>query len=251
MSSSKTGIEYLDRLWNFYPGCNHGPDICPVSAKCWARGMAHRFKRSFEPQLIPEMLTDPLHYRKPDRARIGVCFTGDLGGDWVDPEERVYCERFENQDYFTLKDNIFMTMEETPQHTYFVLTKRLDNLVKWGKWPDNAIVGGTVCSNGMMTKVMTNLATLDAKYKLISFEPTMGRIGMNDHMKLKDAGVSWITVGGWSGGKTPPRIDWIREIVDAADESGIPVFLKDNLKPLFKNESFPEMTLRQQLPEVK
>jgi hypothetical protein len=31
-----------------------------------------------------------------------------------------------------------------------------------------------------------------------------------------------------------PRIKWVREIVEAADKAGIPVFLKDNLNPLFK-----------------
>jgi len=30
-----------------------------------------------------------------------------------------------------------------------------------------------------------------------------------------------------------PKIEWIKEIVEAADKAGIPVFLKDNLRPLF------------------
>jgi hypothetical protein len=30
----------------------------------------------------------------------------------------------------------------------------------------------------------------------------------------------------------PPKIEWVQEIVEAADKAGIPVFLKDNLRPL-------------------
>ena len=31
----------------------------------------------------------------------------------------------------------------------------------------------------------------------------------------------------------PPKIEWVREIVEAADRAGAKVFLKDNLSPLF------------------
>ena len=33
-----------------------------------------------------------------------------------------------------------------------------------------------------------------------------------------------------------PRIEWVREIVEAADKANVKVFLKDNLKPLLENE---------------
>ena len=31
---------------------------------------------------------------------------------------------------------------------------------------------------------------------------------------------------------TTPKIEWIKEIVEAADKAGVPVFLKNNLEPL-------------------
>lgn len=34
-----------------------------------------------------------------------------------------------------------------------------------------------------------------------------------------------------------PRIEWVHEIVEAADRAGIKVFLKDNLKPLLWHET--------------
>lgn len=65
-----------------------------------------------------------------------------------------------------------------------------------------------------------------------------------------------------------PRIEWVREIVEAADKAGIKVFLKDNLKPLLENEPLNPLywanvsndergnervddSLRQEMPVVK
>ena len=82
---TKTGIEYLTHCWNFYPGCNHWQTgVCPVGERCWAKGMSQRFNGGdFEPHLLPEKLLDPLKGRQGGR-RIGVCFAGDLFGDWVE-----------------------------------------------------------------------------------------------------------------------------------------------------------------------
>lgn len=95
--------------------------------------------------------------------------------------------------------------------------------------------------------------------------------------------VNWPIIGGWTGSiedkyrfrdKSPdlqvmeyghkitvqPKIEWVREIVEAADKAGIPVFLKDNLRPLLTKvrdgaEYAPLWanggygTLRQELPK--
>ena len=83
-----TKIEYLDKTWNFYTGClNWQNGVCPVGEKCWAKAIDKRFSRSFEPQLNLKVLNERLVIRKP--SRIGVCFTGDLFGDWVNHEMQV------------------------------------------------------------------------------------------------------------------------------------------------------------------
>jgi len=68
--------------------------------------------------------------------------------------------------------------------------------------------------------------------------------------------IGWLIIGAWTGSiedkyklrdrypelkaipyqskvTLQPKIEWVREIVEAADRAGIPVFLKDNLNPLF------------------
>jgi len=51
--------------------------------------------------------------------------------------------------------------------------------------------------------------------------------------KLQEAGISWVVIGSQTKPTVYPKIEWVQEIVEAADKAGIPVFLKDNLKPMF------------------
>lgn len=61
--------------------------------------------------------------------------------------------------------------------------------------------------------------------------------------KLQEAGISWLIIGAQTKPYKPPKIEWVQEIVRAADKAGIPVFLKDNLSPLMGGN------LRQEMPE--
>ncbi|MBA7575646.1 hypothetical protein ES708_17478 [subsurface metagenome] len=83
-----------------------------------------------------------------------------------------------------------------------------------------------------------------------------------DIMCMLMAGINWVIIGAQTKPYKPPKIEWVKEIVEAADRAGIPVFLKDNLKPLFTDEQhrifYPEWALnnietdwrlRQEMPE--
>lgn len=283
MALGKTGIDYLTKTWDFHSGCEHweNSDICPIGEKCWAKGIYNRFEMSYEPTLHPEKLLDPLRHKKPER--IGVCFTGDLGGSWIDPfmnivaeisQPKCYNVRIDNKrvkfnfDRATLKDIIFQVCEECPQHQFFILTKNPNGLIKWGHWTDNCFVGTTVCNQKMFVENSIALQKIDAKNKWISFEPLMESMNGGECQGkrlgiLKTLGVSFIVIGGWSRGKVQPKIEWISEIVETADKANIKVFLKDNLlntigsyfsdyshenqfKTFYKNGIY-----RQELPEVK
>ena len=63
-------------------------------------------------------------------------------------------------------------------------------------------------------------------------------------------GLDWVIIGQQTPvrSSTMPKVEWIREIVQAADQAGIPVFLKDNLKNYVSDpENFK---LRQEFPKV-
>jgi len=73
--------------------------------------------------------------------------------------------------------------------------------------------------------------------------------------------LDWFIIGQRTpvSAKTKPNVEWIREIVDAADKNKTPVFLKDNLIPMidelpdncFNTIDCGEQVLRQEFPIVR
>ncbi len=160
--------------------------------------------------------------------------------------------------------SVLNTIRETNnmRHRFYLLTKQPQNLIKFSPFPDNCWVGVTATNNAAMTIALTNLVNIEASVKYISFEPLLGAIGMNDHMSMKGV-VDWLIIGAQTKPYKPPKIEWVREIVEAADKAGIPVFLKENLKPLLCSTinghdvieshnlwAFKYFKLRQELPKI-
>ena len=72
--------------------------------------------------------------------------------------------------------------------------------------------------------------------------------------KLRNAGISWVILGAATSPYRAPKIEWVNEICEAANKAGVPVWLKNNLKPLFDKcarLSGIGYTLRQELPIAK
>lgn len=72
--------------------------------------------------------------------------------------------------------------------------------------------------------------------------------------KLKDAGITFVIIGQQTPIRkaTMPKLEWVREIVEACDKAGVPVFLKDNLIPILpektRREIWGQVVLRQEFP---
>ncbi len=60
----------------------------------------------------------------------------------------------------------------------------------------------------------------------ISFEPLLERIVPY----FGKPGIKWVIIGGQTKPIVYPNIEWVQEIVEAADKAGIPVFLKNSLR---------------------
>jgi protein gp37 len=261
---NKTNIEWVKNpdgsqgyTWNPITGClNHINGLCKGGGfPCYAYKLAHgRLRERYwantqvacEPikPPWPSAINNPFyprfwfnrvweldiskqHYCQfRDGKGIFVCDMGELFGDWI-PHE--------------WQERIFEVIKMNWHHRFYLLTKQPQNLAKWSPFPDNCWVGVTVCNDGMMTMALTNLANVKAKVRFISIEPHLGFISMKSH-PIKGI-LDWIIDGAQTKPYKPPKIEWVEEIVRAADRAGIPVFQKDNLKPLFGNN------LRQELPE--
>lgn len=287
---SNTDIEYLDKVWNFASGCGKGCSYC--YAEKITRRFTNYYPNGFEPTIYPEALISPLHLKKP--SRIGVCYMGDLFWDCPEfvPDKVIdgwRAEGFGVLGTATLKETIQAVMARCPQHTFVFLTKQPQNLQKFSPFPDNAWVGVSATDTDSFMKAGQSFDDMDNKMHFVSFEPLLdwnfelGCMGLHDFMI--DAGIKWVIIGSLTGTyqkliedahKYPdltltkskgikwtlqPKIEWVQEIVEACDKADIPVFLKDNLKPLllshvkdypmlFKSErldSWGEWGLRQEM----
>jgi protein gp37 len=200
--------------------------------------MAQQYKKSFEPHLIPELLLAPLSIKKP--SRILVDFTGDLFGDWVDPHKIINgwtAQGFGCLGTATLNEVIHTVLGMSTQHQFFFLTKAPQNISKWGKWPDNAWVGASACNMTSAYRAGEILSKVKAKHHWLSLEPLYEHI---DTAWLAEHLIEWVVIGAQSGRHpVQPKIEWVKEIVEACDKAGIKVWLKDNLYPLFKIPEYP------------
>jgi len=239
----KAKIEWCDYTINPVKG------LCPMACPyCYARRMYKRFKWNPEIRFEPEVFEGLCSIGMDNPSKIFVGSTIELFCDEIPPEWLKvifkWCGGF-----FT-------------EHTFIFLTKQPHNLIKWSPFPDNCWVGVSVTANGDMTNAYYGLNRVQAGKRFISFEPLLGQIGFDDHVKMKSY-VDWVIIGSQTpySPKTAPRIEWVQEIVAAADKVGIPVFLKNNLVPIIAgNKSFKEAdpmfiykdggyyTLRQELP---
>lgn len=234
----KSNIEYLTHSWNFQTGCrNQKNGVCALP--CWAKAMAHRFGRSFEPTFH----IDTFRQIMPENARIGVCFTGDLFGDWVNPDMLV-------SPLATLKDLTLLKIEIERQHSnqFFFLTKCPQNLRKWGGFPTNAYVGVSACNFKMAVEAIGHLFHVDAKNKWLSIEPMLEKLTVGYRPlwwaeKFERAGINWLVIGAQTQPQKLPEKAWVDEIISAAELAQIPYWVKNNLKPLMGDklhQEFPQ-----------
>ena len=181
------------------------------------------------------------------------------------------------------QEEIFLTIVNNPQHRFYLLTKQPQNLIKFSPFPENCWVGVTATNTSMAWIASKQLSQIEARVKFLSIEPLLSWetstpyttenivAGLNGSLdwiipgactgtKREMMNLHWnrqdLTVKPWGAKWTAqPRIEDLREIVEAADKAGIKVFLKDNLKPLIKwpedapwaFESLSNM-LRQEMP---
>ena len=143
-------------------------------------------------------------------------------------------------------------------HRFYLLTKQPQNLVKFSPFPDNCWVGVTATDSHTFSKAMFWLRQIEAKVKYLSLEPLRERILPSYIGGIE--GINWLIIGAQTKPYKPPKIEWVQEIVEAADKAGIPVFLKNNLDNLLNPNDAIECysmhdggayRLRQELPVVR
>jgi len=212
--------------------------------------MYHRFNWKEQIEYVQGWEYDLKKIKKPSRIFVGS--TMELFGTWVPDESLEY---------------IFKVVRQYPQHTFIFLTKQPERLDRWSPFPDNCWVGVSATNMIQYLQALLAFRWVETKHKWLSFEPLLGRLKFEDSGAaifpddLKGADINWLVIGQQTPTKqsTQPKVERIHEIVTAADKAGIPVFLKDNLRPLINITPYQLCEwawsdknghdLRQELPE--
>ena len=210
--SLKSKIEWTENTWNPVTGCTKISDGC---VNCYAYRMAQRlqkmgnpkYKDGFEVTLHPSCLNDPISWKKPSRIFVNSMsdlFHKDVPLDYI--------------------KQVFEVMNNTPQHTYQILTKRADVLLQYANelnWTDNIWQGVTVENRKTIDRIDC-LRQTPAKIKFISFEPLIADVG-----KVDLTNIDWAIVGGESGWHARPMdASWVLNIKEQCEHQGILFYFK-------------------------
>lgn len=211
---AKTKIKWTEKTWNPIRGCSKVSSGC---AHCYAERQAIRMKNTYYKGTITNNkwngkilevhshLDDPRKWRKP--SMVFVNSMSDLFHESLSPEYRT---------------SVFEVMNETPRHTYQVLTKRAERIVQSNvNWTDNIWMGVSVENEAAMHRI-DDLRKCGAKVKFLSLEPLIGELP-----NLDLTGIHWVIVGGESGpGWRPMNEKWVRDIRDKCIADLVPFFFK-------------------------
>lgn len=207
-----TKISWTNKVWNPVKGCTKISEGC---LNCYAEKFARRLKAmnmsdysdGFAVRLLPNRIEEPLNVKKP------TMFFVDSMGDL-----------FHEQAPYYYLDEVFRVIEDTPQHTYQILTKRPENMARYfssKKVPDNVWLGVSV-ENEKYKDRIDILRTIDAKVHFVSFEPLIGDVG---EVNLNN--IQWCIVGGETGPRHREiKKEWVDSIFAQCATHDIPFFFK-------------------------
>jgi len=220
----RSKIEWTDYSLNPVRG------LCPVDCKdnqgksyCYARKLYRRFKWEEEIDWCPRVFRE-LDKLKPG-SRIFIGSTMELFGPWV---KDIWMQ---------------LTFEEVVLHpdlTFIFLTKCPERLLPWSPYPSNVHIGVSVTNQEMFEKAMKYLPYISAKVKFLSIEPMLSRILTTPGQLQRYIGL--IILGSQTQPMRQPGRAWVQDIIAAADQAGVPVFVKEPMATAFgiQRKEFPQ-----------
>jgi protein gp37 len=242
-----TTIEWTDATWNPVAGCTVLTAGC---TNCYAMRMAARLEAMGQEK-----------YRGLTRRSGGrAVWTGKVRVDegslalpasWSKPR-RVFVNSMSDMFHEAVPvefiQRIWEVMENTPRHTYQILTKRPDRMAEILSREGFAVLPnvwlGTSVEDGRVLSRLDDLRSVPAVIRFVSFEPLIGSVG---GCSLKN--IHWAIVGGESGPRAREmNPDWVDEIQAMCRSSGTAFFFKQwggkNKKAagrLLRGQTFDEM----------
>jgi len=241
----RTKIAWTDATWNPIVGCSK---ISAGCANCYAERMDKRIRAArgeewrewsaanseYNVRVYPERIEQPLHWKKP--RRIFVNSMSDLFHPFVP---------------YWFINAVFEGMGNAPQHTFQVLTKRPEQMLKWYRitnffgrrdYLSNVWLGVSVENQRAADERIPLLLQMPAAVRFVSCEPLLDMIDLSkwfaDELPDVDSprhwqktanaiGINWVIAGGESGPKfRPMNLDWARSLRDQCVGADVPFFFK-------------------------
>ncbi len=221
--ASRTNIEWAHATLNFWYGCHKVSDGCTY---CYMFRDMPRYGR--DPNVVTRSKTfyDSLKWAKSGKlkpgSRIFVCSWSDFfieeADDW--------------------RGEAWDIIKQTPQFTYLILTKRVDNILDrlppdWGEGYPNVWLGPTVESDKYLQRI-EKILQIPAAKRLVSFEPLLGEINATRYLaQSKGTGtpfqsiIDWGIIGAESGSnRRDCDIQWVGDLLFQLKAANIPAFVK-------------------------
>ena len=210
--ADQSAIEWTDATWNPVTGCDKVSTGCK---NCYAERLAprlramgnRRYRNGFQVTLHHDLLNLPSGWRRP--RRVFVNSMSDLFHDRVP---------------LGFIQKVHDTIEQCPQHTFQILTKRPERALKCASslpWPPNLWMGTSV-ENAACTHRIDTLRLIPAQVRFLSLEPLLGPL---DDLDLQ--GIHWVITGGESGpGARAVNPSWVERIRDQCLTADVPFFFK-------------------------
>jgi protein gp37 len=168
---------------------------------------AEAYQYGFNPSFHEHLLEKPFAWKKS--RMIFVNSMSDTFHDAISDEQIL---------------KLFSVMNRARLHTFQVLTKRSERLLKLSPkiiWTPNIWQGVTIEHSATRSRI-EDLRLVGAQTKFLSIEPLIGPIA-----GLNLSGINWVIVGGESGpGARQMKKEWVTSIRDACIKSEIPFFFK-------------------------
>lgn len=209
---AQSSIEWTELTWNPTTGCTK---ISPGCKFCYAEVMARRlkamgldkYKNGFKLAIHEDALEIP--YSWSGSKMVFVNSMSDL---------------FHKDIPLAFIKKVFNVMNENPQHTFQILTKRSDVLLKYDKelaWTPNIWMGISIEDEKFINRI-DDLRKTSANVKFLSCEPLLGPLS-----NLNLSNIDWVIVGGESGRKPRPiQAEWVMDLKQQCSVKKVAFFFK-------------------------
>jgi protein gp37 len=217
----RSAIEWTDATWNPTTGCDRTSPGCD---HCYALSLAKRLKA----------MGVPKYQADGDARTSGPGFALTLHPDALDLPHKWSFPRtvfvnsmsdlFHDDVPVEFIEQVFKVMVATPRHTYQLLTKRSQRLVRLSDrlpWPSNLWMGVSIELDRYSFRA-DHLRRVPAAVRFLSLEPLLGPLPSLDLHEI-----DWVIVGGESGpGARPLQPAWVAEARDRCATNDVPFFFK-------------------------